>query len=180
MNLLIISLLNGLLLAALGIALLSGRPGVEHALKAFPRSQTATYILVALATAWFLFHISRLGEADYGNFKQYIGLGFFAIAVLGVLYVPDFLGVRALAALFLLVADLNLRTAYMQWEVPQRLVLVTWTYVLIVLALYLAISPFRVRDALHWLYDKTARPKIFGIGLSGFGLLLALIGFTMW
>ncbi len=179
MNLLIISLLNGLFLTALGVALLSGRPPVERALKAFPRSQPATYLLVALATVWFLFHISRLGEADYGNFKQYIGLGFFAIAVLGVLYVPDFLGVRALAALFLLVADLNLRTAYMRWEVPQRLVLVTWTYFLIILALYLAISPFRVRDTLHWLYRKATRPKMLGAALTAFGLLLAFIGFTM-
>jgi len=135
--------------------------------------------LLFVATAWFLFHISRLGEADYGNFKQYIAMGFFALAVLSLFFTPDFLGIRALAAIFLLVADVNLKAAFMQWQFPQRLLLVSYTYILIVLALYLAISPFRVRDALQWLYHAPKRVRFTGGLLAFLGLALCGVGVTM-
>ena len=179
MNLALISLLNGLALVLLGVALLRNHPGIENKLKAFRRSQPATWILLFIATAWFLFHISRLGEADYGNFKQYIALGFFALAVLSLFFTPDFLGIRALAAIFLLVADVNLKAAFMQWQFPQRLLLVSYTYSLIVVALYLAISPFRARDALDWLYDIPKRARITGGLLTFLGLAIGGVGMTM-
>lgn len=179
MNLFLITTLNGLAVLLLGVALLWNHEKVEQGLKAFPRSQPATWILLFVATAWFLFHISRLGEADYGNFKQYIALGFFALAVLSLFFTPDFLGIRALAALFLLVADVNLKAAFMQWHLPQRLLLVAYTYVLIALAIYLAVSPFRARDAIQWLYASRARVRITGGVLVALGLALGGIAISM-
>lgn len=178
MSLFLITLLNGLFLLALGAVFLWNGPGVEKTARALPRSKPATWILMGAGTAWFLYHVTNFGEADYGNFKQYLFIAFFAIAALSFFWTPDFLAVRGLSILMLLVANENLDAAFMRWEDPQRLVFVAYTYVMIVLAMYLAISPFRVRDFLEWAYAKAGRIKATGAGLLALGLALAAIALT--
>ncbi len=178
MSLFIITLLNALSLIALGAAFIWGGAKWEGLAKAFPRSKVATLVTLGLGTAGFLYHITQLGEADYGNYKQYLLIGFTAVAVLSYFWVPDFLSVRGLTVIGLLLAKVNLDAAYMLWDIPQRLFLVSFSYLLIFLCLYLAVSPFRVRDFLNWAYQKAARPKAFGSALSVIGILLGIVAFT--
>jgi len=174
MDLILITLLNGLVVLALGVAFAWSNPRIVSLLTAFPRSRSATLVVMGLATVWFLFHVSRLGEADYGNYRHYIGLGFFTLAILAYFFTPDFLVIRGTCVLLLLTAKENLDAAYMEWEHPQRLFLVTFTYLVIFLALYLAVSPFRVRDFLNWAFDKSSRAQVFGAVLALIGA--ALVG----
>lgn len=173
MNLPLITLLNGAFFVGLGICFFWRPPTVEMALKQAPRSPTVTWVLSVVATAWFLLHISQLGEADYGNYRHYLLMGFFGLAVASAWVAPDFLAVRAGCVLLLLVANENLGAAYMQWDYPQRLVLVVVSYAAILLALYLAISPFRVRDFLQWVFGGVYRSRFTGAATAAVGLLLA-------
>lgn len=145
--------------------------------KAFPRSQIAAFILLGVSASWFLYKIMHLGPADFGQYKNILFLLFLITAVGSFFFVPDFLAVRGLAALALLTSGLLLDAAYMQ--APQsRLFLVTFVYLVIVLSLYLGASPYRLRDFFEWLYQKKLRPRVVGIAIAAYGVLLIGISFT--
>lgn len=145
--------------------------------QAFPRSQTAAYILLGTAAAWFLFKITQLGPADFGQYKHLLFALFLVVAVGSFYYVPDFLAVRGLAALILLTAGVLLDAAYMELP-PARLFLVTFVYLAIVLALILGANPYKLRDFLGWLYKQERRPRIFGAIFVAYGLLLLGVALT--
>lgn len=145
--------------------------------RAFPRSQTAAFILFGLATVWFLYKVLKLGPADFGQYKNLLFVLFLITAIGSFRYVPDFLAVRGLAALSLLTASLLLDAAYMQ-EPQSRLFLVSFVYIVIILALILGATPYKLRDFLDWLYKTDLRPRIVGGAIATYGLLLIGIAFT--
>jgi hypothetical protein len=178
MSLLLATLLPGLLLLALGGALLSGNTLVSSTLKAFPRSTNAAYLFFGGATLWFLYHVWNMSPADFREFRVPLFFGFAAVAVLSFWYVPDFLAVRGLAALVLLAASPLLGAAYMEWSHPQRLLLVGFVYLCIALAIWLGATPYRLRDFFEWLFRTDRRPRVLGGALLVYGLVLSIVAFT--
>jgi len=131
MSLFIATLLTGLLMIAWGIPFLRGGDGVREAAFALLRSQRAAQVLFGAASLWFLFNVSRLGPADFGDYKMLL-LALFGASALGAfVYTPDFLAVRGLAGLILLAAGPLLGAAYMRYEEPQRLLLVSAVLILV-------------------------------------------------
>ena len=145
--------------------------------KAFPRSQTAAFLLLGTASVWFLYKVMHLGPADFGQYRNLLFLMFLTVAVGSFFFVPDFLAVRGLAALALLVSGVLLDAAYMQ-EPRTRLFPVTFVYLVIVLSLYLGASPYRLRDFFDWLYKKELRPRIIGSLLAAYGAVLVGVALT--
>ena len=149
----------------------------EPSVKAFPRSKVVAFLLLGPATAWFLYKVTQLGPADFGQYKNLLFAAFLITAVGSFYLVPDFLAVRGLAALILLTAGALLDAAYMQLPTT-RLFLVSFVYAAIVAALILGASPYKMRDFLEWLYRKEARPRVFGGVFAAYGLLLLGVAFT--
>lgn len=178
MSLTLATLIPGLLLLAFGAALLSGRATVPALLKAFPRSQAAAVVLFGGGAIWFLHRVWHLSEADFGQYRVILAVAFAAIALLSFKYVPDFLSVRGLAVLILLGASPLLGAAYMQYDQPQRLLMVGVVYLFIALAIYLGASPYRLRDFFDWLFRTPGRARALGGVLAGYGLLLVITAFT--
>jgi len=178
MSLLLATLLPGLLLIALGGPLLSNHSGVVAALKSLPRSTNAAYLFFGAGAVWFLWNVLHLSQADFGDFKVPLTIGFAAVALLSFKSVPDFLAVRGLCALVLLAASPLLGAAYGEYQFPQRLFLVSLVYVLIGLALWLSVSPFRLRDFFEWLFARPGRTRSVGAALLGYGALLAVVAFS--
>jgi len=177
MSLFLATLLTGLFLIAFGGHFLWHGMRSEAAVKAFPRSQTAAYLLLGGATAWFLYKVMHLGPADFGQYKEILFAVFLVTAIGSFYFVPDFLAVRGLAAMILLVAGALLEAAYMQ-DPGTRLFLVSFVYFAIVVALILGASPYKLRDFLGWLYKSEPRPRIFGALFAAYGLLLFGMSFT--
>jgi hypothetical protein len=105
-------------------------------------------------------------------------VAFAALGVLAMRYVPDFLAVRGLSILILLAAWPLLHAAFMEYQAPQRLFMVTAVFVAIVAALYLAAVPYRLRDFFQWLFAQPARARVLGGGLLAYGFLLIVVAFT--
>jgi hypothetical protein len=105
--------------------------------------------------------------------------GFAVVGVGACLYLRDFLAVRGLAVLFLLLAKVmvdTMRGVDSDW----RWVVVTWAYVLVVAGMWLTISPYRLRDWFDW---QTRAPMRMKLGLAlrlVFGLGVALLGLTVF
>ncbi len=177
MSLFFATLVVGIFLVCFGAALLMSHSIVASALKAFPRSQAATFLFFGAASLWFLYRIWTLSMADFGEFRVPLFIFFSAIAALSFYYVPDFLSVRGLAGLILLAAMPLLDASYMRYEFP-ILVFKAGIFAAIFIALWLGAQPYRMRDFISWLFQRPSHSKAIGGGLLGYGLLLCVISFA--
>ncbi len=178
MSLFLATFITGLFLVIAGFPLLLDVSGLGAALKAIPRSPSAAWVFFGGGAVWFLYNIWHLSPADFGDYHVPLFFAFGAIAVLAFKCVPDFLAVRGVCVLVLLSAMPLLDAAYMEYDHPQRLFLVTLVYICIVLALWIGAQPWRVRDFFSWLFARPVRSRGFGGLLTAYGLLLCGLAFT--
>ncbi len=76
----------------------------------FPRNLPVGVVLMLLGTAWFLWNVNNEPIADFSAYKQPMMAGFAAVGILACFFVQDFLAVRGLAVLMLLLAKLMVDT----------------------------------------------------------------------
>ncbi|MEW6307174.1 MAG: hypothetical protein AB1705_27290 [Verrucomicrobiota bacterium] len=149
------------------------------ALRKFPRSLWWGYALMALATGWFIYYINQEEIADFASYKKHMMTAFGVIGVLTCVYVTDFLAVRGLAIVMMLLAKLMVDTA--RWvETDWRLVIVVWAYLLVIAGMWFTISPWRLRDILNWATATEHRVRLgSGVRLA-FGLFVLTLGLTVF
>jgi len=180
MSLFLATLLPGLFLVLLGGLLLWGDPRVRSTAQALPRSTRAAWLFFGAGAVWFLWRVSTLGEADLIFFSRPLPVlaGFGVLALLAFFYTPDFLAVRGLCVLVLLAADPLLQAAFMEYEHPQRLLMVAAVYLALAAAIYLAAAPYRLRDFFEWLFRAPGRGRWLGAALLAYGLVTSAAAFT--
>lgn len=161
MNLYVSTYLLAAALLVLGAAFAFFTGAFKKPAFGFLRSTKAAVVTFGGGGLWFLYMLSQLGEADFGEIKLALIAVFGAAGILAFFYFKDFLSVRGLAVLALIFSNEFLKSAFLQ-EPESRLVLVTLTYVLIIAALYLGALPYRLRDFFNYLYEKPVRAKAFG------------------
>jgi hypothetical protein len=151
----------------------------REAVRKFPRSEPWGYALMLLGTAWFLWNLDQENISDFAAYKKALLIGFAAVGVATCIYVRDFLAVRGLAVVFLLLAKLMVDTA--RWEDTEwRLVIVTWAYVLVIAGMWFTVSPWRLRDLLNWGTATDQRVRL-GCGLRlAFGLFVIALGLAVF
>lgn len=173
-SLLTFTLLTALVLLVAGLPLAVAPKRLEPILRAFPRHRATAIVTMLLGGGWFLFKISQLGPADFGDYKVILFLLFAATLAGSILYVPDFLAVRGVAILVLLAANTGLKSAFGLYDIPERLLLVTILYILIVAAITYGIMPYRMRETIAWLYAGALRARVLGMLISFSGLSLVV------
>ena len=151
----------------------------REAVRRFPRSEPWGYGLTLLGTVWFLWNLNQENISDFAAYKKAMLIGFAALGVATCIYVRDFLAVRGLAIVFLLLAKLMVDTA--RWEDTEwRLVIVTWAYLLVAAGMWFTISPWRLRDFLNWGTATDQRIRV-GCGLRlAFGLFILALGLVVF
>lgn len=179
MSLFAASLVPGLVLIVFGVPLLLNHAAATSAIRAFPRSASVGYVVFSAGAAWFLYNILHLSKADFGDYKVLLFIGFAAVAALAFKCVPDFLGVRGACAIVLLAATPLLDAAYMQYDRPARLFMVSLVYVALALAIWLGAQPWRLRDFLGWLFARPARSRLLGGLFVVYGLVLCGAAFGL-
>jgi hypothetical protein len=179
MSLFLATLLPGLFLVLLGGLLLWNNAKVGAVARALPRSNRAAWLFFGTGAVWFIWRLSQLGESDLIFFQAPLPvmIAFAVLTVLAFIYAPDFLAVRGLCVLMLLVAEPLLYAGYMvfDWQVyPYKIAV----YVGLALALYLAAAPYRLRDFFEWLFRQPSRPRLIGAFLLTYGLVTSAAAFT--
>ncbi|MBU6402510.1 MAG: hypothetical protein KGS61_19490 [Verrucomicrobia bacterium] len=151
----------------------------RESVRRFPRSKVWGYCLMTLGTVWFVWNLSQETISDFAAYKPMMELGFTLLGLLTCIYVSDFLAVRGLAIVLMLLAKLTLDTA--RWaDTEWRLVLVVWAYLWVVAGIWFTVSPWRLRDLLHWATASEQRVRIgSGVRLA-FGLFVAILGLTVF
>ncbi len=156
------------------------KPGAfAAAARKFPRSLPAGYCLIALGTLWFLWNVKQESLADFAAYKNYMMIGFAAVGLGTCIFVQDFLAVRGLAVVLLLLGKLMVDTGRPHLgETPWVLVIQTWAYVLVVAGMWFTISPWRLRDLLNWATATEQRVKIGSSIRLAFALFVIVLGLT--
>ena len=178
-SLLTFTLLTALVLLVVGLPLALMPARLESLLRAFPRDRATAIVTMLLGGGWFLWKITRLGQSDFGDYKNLLFILFAATLVGSLLYVKDFLAVRGVAILVLLSANTGLKSAFGLYDVPARLVLVAILYLFILAALMYGTIPYKMRDHIDWACAKPARVRGIGLVFSVMAVLL-LAGATQY
>jgi hypothetical protein len=143
-------------------------------LKRFPRDRAIGCILMIVATAWFLYNLGQERISDFAPYKPYMYVGFTALGVLTCIFVPDFLAVRGLALLLLLLAKVALDTQ--RWEeTGWKNVITAWAYVWAIAGMWLSVSPWRLRDWIEWNTATEQRVRIGSALRLAFGIFVAAL-----
>lgn len=176
-NLSILAVVLGLGVALPQIYGLVKPAGFTTAVRGFPRSLPWGIGLILIGTAWFVWNVSQESIADFAAYKNYLLFGFALVGIGSCIFVHDFLAVRGLAVVMLLLAKLMVDTGRPELDRSAWvLVIQTWAYLLAVAGMWLTISPWRLRDVIAWNTANERRTKLTcGMRLA-FGLLVAILG----
>src|ERR1041385_9005977 len=151
------------------------------AVRKFPRSVPWGFALMLTGTAWFLYNLSLESISDFASYKNFLFGGFAGVGIGTCIFVQDFLAVRGLAVVLLLLAKLMVDTGRPSLDhTGWALVFQTLAYVLVIVGMWLTISPWRLRDLLDWATATEKRIKV-GCGVRlAFGLVIAALGFLKY
>jgi hypothetical protein len=177
-----LSLLSIMLGLGMGLPQIYGvaRPArLAAAARRFPRNLPVGVGLMLLATVWFAWNVNIEPIADFSAAKPYMLGLFIAVGVLSCVFVQDFLAVRGLAVLMLLLAKLMVDTGRPHLgESPWVLLFQAWAYVFVVLGVWFTITPWRLRDLIYWATASEARVRILSLIRLGFATCVVLLGLT--
>lgn len=145
--------------------------------KAFPRSLQWGVILLTIDVLWSVFALANMDMGEFFNMRRVFIMitigGYFAV----VMFVKEFLAVRALGVLMLLASGPVLTAAFLQPQMS-RLLLPVLAYVWIIAGMYFIGMPFLMRDWVNWLLAKPQRWNLAvwsGIGYGAVLLLAAIL-----
>lgn len=179
MKLSLLSILLGLGLAVPQVYGIARPAAFVAAVRKFPRHLPTGVFLMLLGTFWFLWNVQQESLADFAAYKTQMMIVFAGVGIGSCIFVQDYLAVRGLAVVFLLLAKLMVDTGRPHLgESPWVLLIQGWAYVLVIAGIWFTIAPWRMRDFLNWATANEKRVKVgSGIRLA-FAMLVVLLGLT--
>ena len=174
-----LSIWLGLCVAAVNLYGLLKPSEFRNVLRKLPRSLPAGYLFMLSATAWFMWNVNREPLSDFESLKPFLFILFVSVGVGSCFFVQDFLAVRGLAVLMLLLGKLMVDSQ--RWaESDWRLVIAVWAYLLVLAGMWFTISPWRLRDLLYWATASEKRIRAGSAVRAAFGLFVAFLGFKVF
>jgi hypothetical protein len=189
LSLFTVGLLLGIWLIGVHAVMLAKPAMVQGFLKSFPRNQMIGQVLLVIGMAWFWLLIAppNMGlisslAMDFGEFngaKPVLRLLVPATAVAVVISVRDFLAVRALGVVGLMLASPLLEAAFLK-DPSSRLLVPIYAYALLTASMFWVGMPFLFRDAVTWATAETRRWNLLaGLGLA-YGVATVGCAFAFW
>ena len=179
MKLSILSILLGLGVSVPQIYGLTKPAQFAAAARKFPRNLPVGIVLMLLGTAWFVWNVNVEPIADFSVFKPYMIAGFVAVGILACIFVQDFLAVRGLAVVLLLLAKLMVDTGRQHLgATPWVLVIQIWAYLLVVAGIWFTVTPWKLRDILNWATATEDRIRVGSAIRLAFAVFVVILGLT--
>jgi hypothetical protein len=174
-----LSICLGLAFAALNLFGLLFPARFGAGARKFPRSLPVGYVLTLAGTVWFIWNVNHESLADFESLKPLLFTLFIGVGLGTCFFVRDFLAVRGLSILLLLLGKLMVDTE--RWAVSDwRLVIAVWAYLLVLAGMWFTISPWRLRDLVYWGTASDARIRVTSGVRFAFGLFVAVLGLTVF
>jgi len=166
------------LLASHGFALLVP-DAVKPWLRAFPRNEKLGIALVITAFAWSFVIWSCMDLGEFFTVEKPVQVLLVAGCVGVIVFVKEFLAVRALGFLMILAAAPILDAAFLE-EPRTRLLLVAFAYVIAVKGMFWVGMPYLMRDQIRWMLAKDRRYTTGAAGGAVYGALVLLCALVWW
>jgi hypothetical protein len=179
MSLSLLTILLGVVMALPQVYGLAKPAGLAAVAQKFPRNLPAGIFLMLLGTAWFVWNVNVEPIADFSVFKPYMIGAFIAIGIGSCIYVQDFLAVRGLAIVMLLLGKLMADTGRPHLgESPFVEIIQAWAYVLVVGGIWFTITPWRLRDFINWATATESRTRLLSGLRLAFAVFIVILGLT--
>lgn len=173
-------ILVGLALVAGHVYALLNSAKVQAFLKAFPRDYKWGVILLSIDFAWAMLCLAHMDMGEFYHLRKWFLIIVPISFVLVLVYVKEFLSVRALGSLMLLVAGVVLQAAFLQPQLS-RLLLPALAYAAwIIPGMYFVGMPYLMRDAVGWVTAHDSRWKLAVFGGIGYGVLVLVAALLWW
>lgn len=179
----------GAYLIGLHLLMLLKREQVQKLLKWFPRDPLTGQMLLAVGLGWFWLliapeHLGLLSSLtmDLGEFnsaKPMLRILVPVSVVLVSISVRDFLAVRALGVLGLMVSAPLLEAAFLEDPVS-RLLVPAYSYVLIGASLFMVGKPYLFRDLVGWVSANPQRWNVAAVLGLAYGVATLLCAILYW
>ena len=171
-------------------ALMLAQPArVQKFLKFFPRDPLCGQILLAIGLGWFWLLVAPEGlgklsalAMDLGEFnaaKPMLRILVPVSLVLVATSVRDFLAVRALGVVGLMVASPMLEAAFLK-DPSSRLLVPFYAYALLTASLFWVGMPYLFRDAVSWVSARPSRWTVMALGGLGYGIATLVCALVFW
>ncbi len=106
-------------------------------------------------------------------------VAFAAVGILSCVFIQDFLAVRGLAVVLLLLGKLMVDTGRPHLgDSPWVLVIQTWAYVLILAGIWFTVTPWKLRDFLNWATATETRVRVGSALRLAFAVTILILGLT--
>jgi hypothetical protein len=132
------------------------KPDIAQVMKQFPRSRVAGVVLLTICLIWTFWLVATIQMGEFSSFRRPLLIGLPIGYVLTLLFVDEFLAVRALGILCLLAAEPLLDAAFLRYEMS-RLLVTVFAYLLIVAGLFWVAIPYVLRDQINWTARSVSR-----------------------
>ncbi len=171
-------------------ALMLAKPlAAQGFLKRFPRDQMIGQILLGVGLAWFWLLIAPDGMGklsalamDLGEFngaKRILRLLVPLSLILVSMSVRDFLAVRALGVVGLMVAAPLLGAAFLK-DPQSRLLVPIFAYAMLTASLFCVGMPYLFRDAVTWVTANQKRWTLFSAAGLVYGIAILVCAIAFW
>jgi len=187
MKLFVVALLLAAIHVLPGMIALASPASFGAALRKFARNVPVGIALMLIGTGWFFFNLYNSDLTDFAALRPFLYGAVVLVGVGNCFFVQDYIAVRGAAVVALLACDKILdwqrwheTTGFdpHSWWQPKN-VITLWCYLVVLVALWLVHSPFRLRDWSDWVAATPARLKQTGGGLLGVGAALAVMS-ALW
>lgn len=189
LSLFTVGLVLGLWLIAFHGLLLAKPAKMQGFLKRFPRDPLAGQILMGVGLAWFWLLIAPPGLGrlsaltmdlgEFNNAKRILQILVPITFVLICISVRDFLAVRALGVVGLMVAAPLLGSAFLK-DPASRLLVPFYAYGLLTASLFFVGMPYLFRDAVTWLSARQSRWTAVCVAGLLYGVVTLVCAFASW
>lgn len=155
------------------------KPDLSVVAQRFPRSRIAGIALLSVDLIWTMWLLATMEMGEFAGFRKPLLIALPVGYILVLAFVDEFLAVRALGVLCLLVAEPLLDAAFLRHE-QSRLLVTSFAYLLIVAGLFWAAVPYVLRDQINWSARSAIRWRfIHGIALL-YGAAILAFAFTRY
>jgi len=180
----------GVALVASHVVMLAKPQPVQDFLKRFPRDQMIGQILLGIGLIWFWLLIAPAGMGklsalsmelgEFDSVKPMLRWVVLASVVLVAISVKDFLAVRALGLLGLMVAFPLLKAAFLK-DPASRLLIPIYAYGLLIPAsMFFVGMPYLFRDWANWATASQGRWKLLCTAGLAYGVAIIGCALAFW
>jgi hypothetical protein len=155
------------------------KPDFASVAKRFPRSRVAGIMLLTICLVWTFWLLATIQMGEFSSFRRPLLIALPIGYVLALLFVDEFLAVRALGILCLLAAQPLLDAAFLRYE-TSRLLVTVFAYLLILAGLFWVAVPYVLRDQINWSAKSVFRWRCLHAIALVYGAVILRFTFTQY